>query len=75
MLISKIVSLIVEGYGGLPAWYLGVFGWGTVALLVVGAVLVTVVPWRRSPDDFTPWPPYPPASDERTPASQKGVRS
>jgi NSS family neurotransmitter:Na+ symporter len=75
MLISKIVSLIVEGYGGLPVWYLGVFGWGTVALLVVGAVLISVMPWRRSPDDFTPWPPYPPLSKDRAETSQRGVRS
>lgn len=75
MLISKIVSLLVEGYGGLPPWYLGIFGWGTVALLVVGAVVVTLMPWRRSPDDFTPWPAYPPSTEERSAPSPRGVRS
>ena len=62
MLISRIVTLVVEGYGGLPGWYLGVFGWGTVALLVIIAVVASIVPWRRRPDDFAPWPPLPEAS-------------
>ncbi len=61
MLVSRIVVLVTEGYGGLPPWYLLVFGWGTVLVLVVGAVVLSVLRWKRSPDDFTAWPEYPPA--------------
>lgn len=59
MLISRIITLLVDGYEGMPGWYLALFGWGTVLVLVVGAVIGTVLPWRRSPDDFTAWPPFP----------------
>ncbi|MDN3494589.1 sodium-dependent transporter [Planococcus sp. APC 4015] len=73
MLIARIVVLVTEGYGGLPPWYLGVFGWGTVLVLVVGAVVFTLLRWKRSPDDFTAWPGYPP--EPARPAAQKGARS
>lgn len=73
MLVSRIVTLIVEGYEGLPLWYLAIFGWGTIGVLVVGAIVFTLVPWRRSPDDFTPWPPYPETAHERS--TKAGVRS
>ncbi|GAA3915086.1 sodium-dependent transporter [Microbacterium invictum] len=59
MLISRIITLIVEGYSGLPAWYLTLFGWGAVLVIVVIAVVATLLPWRRSPDDFRPWPELP----------------
>ena len=80
MLISRIVVLITEGYGGMPPWYLLVFGWGTVLVLVVGAVVLSVLRWKRSPDDFTAWPEYPPLSAERaapgaTSRGAKGARS
>ena len=58
MLVSRVVVLVSEGYGGLPPWYLLVFGWGTVVVLVVGAVVLSVLRWKRSPDDFTAWPQY-----------------
>jgi len=57
MLISRIVTLIIEGYSGLPPWYLVVFGWGTIVFAVVASIILTVVPWRHPVDDFTPWPP------------------
>jgi NSS family neurotransmitter:Na+ symporter len=60
MLIQRIITLIVEGYGGLPGWYLGVVGWGTIAFIVVVAVVLPMLRWRTSPDDFTAWPSYPP---------------
>ena len=75
MLVSRVVVLVTEGYGGLPPWYLIVFGWGTVLVLVVGAVVLSVLRWKRSPDDFTAWPDYPPAFAERTPSGSKGARS
>lgn len=80
MLVSRIVVLVTEGYEGLPPWYLIVFGWGTVLVLVVGAVMMSALRWKRSPDDFTAWPDYPPAGSTRatvgTNASgAKGARS
>ncbi|WP_100811482.1 MULTISPECIES: sodium-dependent transporter [unclassified Microbacterium] len=69
MLVSRIVVLVTEGYGGLPPWYLLVFGWGTVLVLVVGAVVLSVLRWKPSPDDFTAWPDYPPARFASTPTA------
>ncbi|GGA67564.1 sodium-dependent transporter [Pseudoclavibacter endophyticus] len=57
MLVARVIELIVEGYADMPGWYLGVFGWGTFLFLVVAALIGTLIKWRRSPDDFTPWPP------------------
>ncbi|QEW02883.1 sodium-dependent transporter [Microbacterium lushaniae] len=65
MLIQRIVTLISEGYGGLPGWYLLAFGWGSIAFIVVATIVLSLLAWRRSPDEFTPWPPYPPASTRR----------
>lgn len=56
MLIARIIKLISEGYSGLPGWYVGIFGWGTLAFLVVAAGVMTAIRWRRSPDDFVAWP-------------------
>ncbi|GAB3604364.1 sodium-dependent transporter [Microbacterium aureliae] len=58
MLIARIITLIVDGYGGMPGWYLGLFGWGTVAFLIVAAVVMWLIPWRRTPDDLSEWPAY-----------------
>jgi NSS family neurotransmitter:Na+ symporter len=60
MLVSRIVTLLTDGYEGYPACYLAVFGWGAVLLIVVGAAVLTAMRWRRSPDDFAAWPPFPP---------------
>ncbi|WP_460774217.1 sodium-dependent transporter [Microbacterium sp. GXF7504] len=59
MLVQRIVTLILEGYGGLPDWYLLVFGWGSIGLILVATGVLSAAPWRRSPDDFTAWPPVP----------------
>ena len=59
MLVSRIVSLIVDGYADLPDWYLLAFGWGTVLAIVLGALVLGVLPWKQNPDGFTAWPPVP----------------
>jgi len=59
MLVQRIVTLVLDGYGGLPDWYLLVFGWGAIALIVVATIALSVIPWRRPPDAFTAWPPLP----------------
>ena len=58
MLISRIITLIIDGYADLPAWYLGIVGWGTIAFIIVAAVVFTLFRWKRDPDDFTAWPEY-----------------
>ncbi|PZU37633.1 MAG: sodium-dependent transporter [Microbacterium sp.] len=60
MLIARVITLLVEGYGGMPPWYLGIVGWGTILFLVVSAAVLTGIRWKSPPDDFTAWPPYPP---------------
>lgn len=58
MLIVRVATLLTEGYGGMPPWYLLVFGWGTIAFLVVAAIAMSLIAWRRPPDDFTAWPDF-----------------
>lgn len=60
MLVQRIITLVTEGYEGYPNWYLGVFGWGTIAFLVVAAFVMTAIPWRNKAEAdarFDPWPP------------------
>ena len=58
MLGQKVVTLIGEGYEGLPTWYVGLFGWGMLALVVLAAVVLAAIPWkgRDGAEDFRPWP-------------------
>ncbi|WP_207457694.1 sodium-dependent transporter [Desertivibrio insolitus] len=71
MLVSRIVELAVNGYGGLPAPYLASFGWGTIALAVVAALVLTALPWRNGRSDFVAWPPLPVANRQ---PSERGDR-
>lgn len=64
MLVSRIVTLIADGYEGYPGWYLALVGWGTIAFIVLVALVLTAMHWRHSPDDFVAWPPYPPGDAE-----------
>ncbi|MBK0419300.1 sodium-dependent transporter [Leucobacter sp. CSA1] len=61
MLIQVVIGLVSEGYGGYPAWYTTLFGWGAVAVMLVAAGVFTALPWKRDPGGFTPYPAYPPA--------------
>ena len=54
MLVSGMITLIREGYEPWPTWFTTTFGWGTIGLLVLVAVGMTALPWRRSPDGFVP---------------------
>jgi NSS family neurotransmitter:Na+ symporter len=56
MLITKIIDLFVNGYGGYPTWYLGVAGWGSVLIMIVGALVLPQRRWRHDPDRFEAWP-------------------
>ena len=66
MLVSRIVDLVQNGYEGYDDTYLLYAGWGTLVVLVVGAVVLTLPRWRRSPDDFVAWPEYPPVMASTT---------
>ncbi|OLT39804.1 transporter [Serinicoccus sp. CNJ-927] len=57
MLVQRVRTLVTEGYEGYPAWYLLVFGWGTIGLVAVGALVLTLIPWRGRDDaGFRAWP-------------------
>ncbi|MBP2436565.1 sodium-dependent transporter [Microbacterium amylolyticum] len=56
ILIARIVDLIQNGYEGYPGWYLGIAGWGIVALMLVAAIVLPLVRWRHDPDNFDAWP-------------------
>jgi NSS family neurotransmitter:Na+ symporter len=75
MLVSRIIELIVGGYADLPGWYLALFGWGTIAFIVVAAVVMSLVRWRHAPDDFTAWPAYAHPGGPRAGTEQERTRS
>lgn len=56
MLVTKVIDLLVNGYGGYDTWYLWVAGWGTVFLMLIGAIVLPQLRWRHDPDRFDPWP-------------------
>lgn len=59
MLIATMVGLVREPYAGLDTGYLLIVGWGSVAVMIIASVLLTLSPWRYNPDRFTPWPSVP----------------
>jgi NSS family neurotransmitter:Na+ symporter len=60
MLVSRIVTLTIEGYAELPGWYLVAIGWGAIIAIIAGAAILTAVRWRADPEGLVVWPPYPP---------------
>lgn len=54
ILLVTAVSLIREGYDGLPTWFVLTFGLGAVLAAAISAVVLTALPWRRNVDDFEP---------------------
>src|SRR5690606_2289903 len=53
MLIMTIVDLIQNPYEGYDPTYLLIVGWGSVFLMVLGSVVLTLLPWRTNPLSFT----------------------
>ena len=47
ILINEIQNTVRDGYGGMPSWFVNVFGWGMVIALVVLAFLITAIPWGQ----------------------------
>ncbi|MBI9113593.1 sodium-dependent transporter [Sanguibacter suaedae] len=73
MLLTGVWTLVRDGYGGNPQWFVNAFGWGTVGVIVVFALVMSFVRWRHDPDELVPWPELP-ASQLRH-GGQKGPRS
>ncbi|MFD5224474.1 sodium-dependent transporter [Microbacterium sp. NPDC058342] len=48
LFVSEIIAKTGEPYSGYPQWFLAIFGWGMVISLVVLAVLLSLLPWRRN---------------------------
>ncbi|WP_435749221.1 sodium-dependent transporter [Microbacterium sp. PMB16] len=47
LFVTELIAKISEPYGGFPAWFLAVFGWGMVIALVVFAILLSLLPWSK----------------------------
>ncbi|WP_237200182.1 sodium-dependent transporter [Rothia nasimurium] len=60
-LINTFIGLINEPYEGYPAEMLNIFGWGMVAFLLVGAVIVSLLPWSPT-SRAALTPPAPPVA-------------
>ena len=45
ILINEIQNTVTNGYGGMPGWFVNVFGWGMAISLVVISFLLTAIPW------------------------------
>lgn len=54
LFVTELIAKVSEPYGGYPAWFLAVFGWGMVIALVILALVLSVLPWSarsRAKDD------------------------
>ena len=58
-LIQSVIKLVVTPYEGYPADMLAIFGWGMSALLLVGAIVVSLLPWSKK-SRAAEEPPAPP---------------
>lgn len=47
LLILDIRDKIIEGYGGFDDWVLYTFGWGSLGLILVIAVVFSFIPWNK----------------------------
>lgn len=56
MLIMTSINLIQNPFSGYDPIYLLIVGWGSVAVMIIGSFVLTAIPWRYDPLDFTPWP-------------------
>lgn len=56
MLVATAWTLVRGGYGDYPSWFTNAFGWGTLGLIVVAAIVFTMISWREPVDLFEPDP-------------------
>jgi len=52
--VSGAVDYIVNGYGGMPPWYVGIAGWGMIGLLLVFSLGASYRAYRRPNADDEP---------------------
>jgi neurotransmitter:Na+ symporter, NSS family len=45
ILVNELIARIQEGYNDMPAWFVGVFGWGMAGALIVVAFILSLIPW------------------------------
>ncbi len=56
MFVTEVVNVLREPYGGYPAWFNALFGWGAIILMIVLTLVFTAIRWKESPDQFVPEP-------------------
>lgn len=54
VLIDELRAVLDEPYGGYPDWLINWIGWGSAALVLVIAVVLARLPWRRTVDLTAP---------------------
>ncbi|GAB5078394.1 sodium-dependent transporter [Arthrobacter sp. AD-310] len=47
MVANEFIGKITTTYEGYPEWFVGIFGWGMAATLIVAALVLTFIPWSR----------------------------
>ncbi|WP_175954121.1 sodium-dependent transporter [Schaalia sp. Marseille-Q2122] len=48
MLITAVIELLQVPYGGYDPSYIAILGWGCVILALVGAAVLTALPWKKN---------------------------
>lgn len=54
VLIDELRAVLEEPYGGYPDWLINWIGWGSAALVIVLALVLARLPWRRTVDLTVP---------------------
>ena len=54
VLIDELRTDLDETYGGYPDWLINWIGWGSAALVIVLALVLARLPWRRTVDLTAP---------------------
>lgn len=47
MLFTDTWTLLKEGYGGYPAWFVNIYGWGTAIGVIVLSLILSQLPWKN----------------------------
>ncbi|QBI53501.1 sodium-dependent transporter [Streptomonospora litoralis] len=51
MMWDSLSAEFAENYGGYPTWFLYAAGWGVAVGVIVVAVLISLIPWKRRAGD------------------------
>lgn len=54
VLVDELRAVLAEPYANYPDWLINGIGWGSAALVIVLAVALALLPWRRSVDLTAP---------------------